>query len=87
MPGIVETLSYLAGLRLLQNKPALVFGSFGWGIGEGQEWLKACAERSGCKGIKIQRWRFSWTEEELEELFSIADSTVLSHGSLAASDK
>ena len=80
MPGIVETLSYLAGLRLLQNKPAVVFGSFGWGIGEGQEWLKACAERSGCRDIKIQRWRFSWTEEELNKFFSVADNVIRTYG-------
>ena len=76
MPGIVETLSYLASLRLLQNKPAVVFGSFGWGIGEGQEWLKACAERSGCKDVNIQRWRFSWTEEELDNFLRVADSVI-----------
>ena len=72
MPGIVEALSYLAGLRLLRGKPGLVFGSFGWGAGEGQEWLRGCAERAGCSDVLVQRWRFSWTETDLDALVQAA---------------
>ena len=70
-PGIVEAINYLRGLRLVENKPAIVFGSYGWGDGEGSKYIMHKREESGIKVKGRCIWKFNFdaaVEEQMKEI-------------------
>lgn len=71
MPGIIEAINYLRGARLVHGKRAIVFGSYGWGTGEGSKFIMTQLERANIKVYGRVIWKFNFdrsSEEEMEKL-------------------
>ncbi|CAL6019039.1 A-type_flavoprotein 6 [Hexamita inflata] len=62
MPGIVQAVNYLRGLKMVDNKPAIVFGSYGWGDGEGSKYLADQLERSGIRVGGRVIWKYNFDD-------------------------
>ena len=60
MPGIVGTINYLRGLKLVDGRRAIVFGSHGWGEGEGVKWVHNKLEDVGIEVIGRIDWKFNF---------------------------
>lgn len=71
MPGIIEAVNYLRGVRLVHGKKAIVFGSYGWGTGEGSKFIQTQLESAGIKVYGRVIWKFNYdrnTEQQMEKL-------------------